>query len=73
MLLLSLSGGARSGVVEVVFPTKARGLKCLGIEWEADFHVSINLSSFLYTHLSCLLSQEGVFPPSSHHMRLFQS
>lgn len=47
MLLLSLSRGARSGVVEVVFPTKARGWKCLGIEWEADFHVSSNLSSFL--------------------------
>lgn len=37
MLLLSLSEGAGSGVVEVVSPTKAEGLEVCGSRKESDF------------------------------------
>ncbi len=37
MLLLSLSEGAGSGVVEVVSPTKAVGLEVSGSRKESDF------------------------------------
>lgn len=37
MLLLSLSEGAGSGVVEMVSPTKAEGLEVSGSRKESDF------------------------------------
>ena len=64
MLLLSLSEGAGSGVVEVVSPTKAEGLEVSGSRKGSDFscfyqHFKLcELSSPIRFHwrISCLLA-----------------
>lgn len=51
MLLLSLSEGTGSGVVEVVSPTKAEGLEVSGRKKESDF--SFFYQDFNLCKLTC--------------------
>lgn len=60
MLLLSLSEGAGSGVVEVVSPTKAEGLEVSGSRKESDF------SCFYQDFNLC-----GLTSPICFHLRIF--
>lgn len=55
MLLLSLSEGAGSGVVEVVSSTKAKGLEVSGSRKESDF------SSFYQNFNLCVLTNPICF------------